>query len=112
MARTDLVLISIVKLQVSVSSHTFPKTEVCHPPNQRRLFRTLQQVFIFALHLLQCLKPKEIHFLFKFGCVYKYHLSGLSTLNAMVSWPMSALKSSSFVSLPRGPENTENSQSL
>lgn len=73
-------------------------------PNQRRQFRTLQQVFIFALYLLQCLKPKEIHFLFKFGCVYKYHLSGLSTLNAMVSWPISALKSS-FVCLPRGPEN-------
>lgn len=42
---------------------------------QRTQFRTLQQVFIFALYLLQCLKPKEIHFLFKFGCVYKYHLS-------------------------------------
>ena len=80
---------------------------------QRTLFRTLQQVFIFALYLLQCLKPKEIHFLFKFGCVYKYHLSGLSTLNAMVSWLVSALKSLSFVCLPRVPENTEyNSQSL
>ena len=62
-------------------------------------FRTLQQVFIFAFYLLQCLKPKEIHFLFKFGCVCKYHLSGLSTLNAMVSRSLSALKSSSFVCL-------------
>ena len=66
---------------------------------QRTLFRTLQQVFIFALYLLQCLKPKEIHFLFKFGCVYKYHLSGLSTLNAVASWSPSALKSSNFVCL-------------
>ena len=77
------------------------------------LFFPLQQAFIFPLFLLQCLKPREIHFLFKFGCVYKYHVSRLSTLNAMVSWPVSALKSLSFVCLPRVPENTEyNNQSL
>lgn len=35
-------------------------------------FLTLQQVFIFTLFLLQCLKPKEINFFFQFGCVYKF----------------------------------------
>ena len=40
-----------------------------------------------------------MNFLFKFGCVYKYHLSGLSTLNAVASWSLSALKSSNFVCL-------------
>ena len=43
------------------------------------------------------LKLKEMNFLFKFGCVYKYHLSGLSTLNAVASWSPSALKSWNFV---------------
>ena len=56
-------------------------------------------VFIFAVYLSQCLKLKEMNFLFKFGCVYKYHLSGLSTLNAVASWSPSALKSSNFVCL-------------
>ena len=73
------------------------------------IFLSFPTGFYFLLYsLLQCLKPKEIHFFFKFGCAYKYHLSGLSTLNATVSWPISALKSSSFVCLPRGPENMEN----
>ena len=40
-----------------------------------------------------------MNFFFKFGCVYKYHLSGLSTLTAVASWSPSALKSSDFVCL-------------
>ena len=49
-------------------------------------------LFNFATHFYFCLvsiivfEIKETRLLFKLACVFKYHLSGLSTLNAMVSW--------------------------